>query len=108
MDVEYCNKPVQPDQVEIYEMKYLHHGIVECIQESCIMIQYGIMNRFVDSFYKETSIISFVCIWLSMYQNSRQWIFLNNFIVTCFGVWQQALVLKLLYRLINDILILIR
>ena len=60
MDVEYCNKPVQPDQVEIHETPPF--GIVECIQESYIMIQHCIMNRFVDSFYKETPIISFVCI----------------------------------------------
>jgi hypothetical protein len=29
------------------------------------------MNRLVDSFHKEMPIISFICIWLPMNQNSR-------------------------------------
>ena len=40
-------------------MKHLFHGIVECVQESCIMVQHGIMNRFVYNIYEETPIISF-------------------------------------------------
>ena len=43
-------------------MKHLFHGIVECIQENCIMVQYGIMNGFTYSLYEETPIISFVYI----------------------------------------------
>ena len=43
-------------------MKHLFHGVVECIQENCIMVQYGIMNRFVYSLYEEMRTFSFVCI----------------------------------------------
>ena len=43
-------------------MKHLFHGVVECIQENCIMVQYGIMNRFVYSLYEEMPILSFVYI----------------------------------------------
>ena len=43
-------------------MKHLIHGIVEYVQESCIMVQHGIMSRFIYSTYEETSIISFVYI----------------------------------------------
>ena len=43
-------------------MKHLFHGIVEYVQENYIMVQYGIMNRFVYSLYEETPILSFVCI----------------------------------------------
>ena len=51
-------------------MKQLFYGIVECVQESCIMVQHGIMNRFVYSIYEETPTISFVCILLPMHRNS--------------------------------------
>ena len=35
-------------------MKHLFLGIVEHVQESCIMVQHGIMNRFVYNIYEET------------------------------------------------------
>ena len=106
MDVEYCNKPIQPDQVEIQETppswycgmysRKLYYNLALHHEQIC----WQLLQR--------KHIISFICIWLSMHQNSRQWIFLNNFIVTCFGVWQQALILKLLYSFTNDIFILNR
>ena len=40
-----------------------------------------------------------------MQQNSWQWKFLNNCVVTCFGVGQQTLVLKFFYSFVDDILI---
>ena len=43
-------------------MKHLFHGVVEYVQENCIMVQYGIMNRFVYGLYEETHILSFVYI----------------------------------------------
>ena len=43
-------------------MKRLFHGIVEYVQESCIMVQHGIMNIFVYNIYEETPIISFIYI----------------------------------------------
>ena len=33
-------------------MKHLFHGVVECVQEKYIMVQDGIMNRFVYSLYE--------------------------------------------------------
>ena len=43
-------------------MKHLLHDIVKYVQESCIMIQHGIMNRFVDNIHKEMPIISLIYI----------------------------------------------
>ena len=43
-------------------MKHLIHGIVEGVQENYIMVQHGIMNRFVYNIYEETSVINFVYI----------------------------------------------
>ena len=51
-----------PNLINWISMKLLSHGIVQGVQESCIMVQHGIMNRFVYSIYEETPIISFVCI----------------------------------------------
>ena len=72
------------------------------------MVQQGIMNRLVYGLYEETPIFSFICICLPMHQNSWQWIFLNNRIVTCLGVGQQTLVLKFFYSFADDIFISIR
>ena len=52
----------QSNLINWISMKHLSHGIVEGVQENCIMVQHGIMNRFVYSIYEETPIISFVCI----------------------------------------------
>ena len=68
MDVECCNKPVQPDQLETHETPL--HGVVKCVQENCIVIQYGIMNRFFYRFYEEMPVFSFIYICLPMQQNS--------------------------------------
>ena len=62
MDVECCNKPAQPDQLET--MKHLLHGVAEYGQENFIMVRYGIMNRLVYSFHEETSVFSLICIYL--------------------------------------------
>ena len=43
-------------------MKHLLHGIVQYVQENCIMVQYDIVNRFVYSLYEETPILNFVYI----------------------------------------------
>ena len=51
-------------------MKHLFHGVVECVQEKYIMVQDGIMNRFVYRLYEDTPILSFVYISLPMQQNS--------------------------------------
>ena len=51
-----------PNLINRISMKHLFHGIVECVQESCIMVQHGIMNIFVYNIYEETPIISFVYI----------------------------------------------
>ena len=60
----------QPNLINWKPMKHLFHGVVECVQENFIMVQYGIMNRFVYSFHEETPIFSFICIYLPMQQNS--------------------------------------
>ena len=52
----------QSNWINGISMNHLLHGIVECVQENCIMIQYGIMNRFIYNLYEEMSILSFVCI----------------------------------------------
>ena len=52
----------QSNLINWTSMKHLFHGIVECVEESCIMVQYGIMNRFVYSIYEGTPIISSVYI----------------------------------------------
>ena len=59
-----------PNLINWISMKHLFHGVVECVQKNCIVVQYGIMNIFVYSFYKETPILSFVCIRLPMHQHS--------------------------------------
>ena len=46
-----------PNLINWISMKYLFYGIVECVQESCIMVQHGIMNIFVYSIYEKTPII---------------------------------------------------
>ena len=52
----------RPNLINWEPMKHLFHGVVEYVQENCIMIQYGIMNRFVYSLYEETPILIFICI----------------------------------------------
>ena len=59
----------RPNLINLIYMKHLLHGIVECIQESCIVVQHGVMNRFVHSIYEEMSIFSFIRICLPMQQN---------------------------------------
>ena len=61
----------QSNLIKWKSMKHILYGIMKCFQESYIMVQHGIMNRFVYNIYEEMSIISFVCIWLPMHQNSR-------------------------------------
>ena len=51
-----------PNLINRISMKHVFHGVVECVQKNCIMVQYGIMNRFTYNIYEETSIISFVYI----------------------------------------------
>ena len=60
----------RPNLINWKPMKYLFHGVMECVQENRIMVQYGIMNRFVYGLYEETPILSFVYICLLMHQNS--------------------------------------